>query len=134
MSNAIILRGESQRTYAIRFLTNLPIDSEHPLELTVQPHKKKRSLSQNALMWVRYGEVAKAVADYTGMSAEDVHEFAKQRWLTPKIFEVGDQIVQVFSSKNLTAAEMTAFLDQFEAWAATDLDIKLANPEDRRAA
>lgn len=134
MSNSIVLRGETQRAYAIRFLTELRIDPERPFEMTLAPYKKKRSLSQNALMWVRYGEVAKAVADYTGMAAEDIHEFAKQRWLTPKVFEVGDQIVQVYSSKNLTTAEMTAFLDQFEAWASGELGILLAQPEDRRAA
>lgn len=131
MPSSIILRGEPQREYALNFLRGLKIDPDRPFVVTVEPYRKKRSLSQLALLWVRHAEVSKAVAEHTGMSPEDFHEYAKERWLTPRIVEFQGRVLKRYSTKDLTAGEMKIFMDQIEAWAATDLGIMLANPEDR---
>jgi hypothetical protein len=126
----IILRTQANRDFAAKFVGNLKVDPGKPFEVIVQIHRKKRSLSQNALMWKRYHEVADAVSDYTGMDPDKIHTFAKQRWLKPEIVEIGDTIAEHYSTKNLTPSEMTLFLDKFEAWVATDLGLNLTNPDD----
>lgn len=128
----IILRSEVQRKFAISFIERLKLDPDRPFVLTIGPYRKRRSLSQNALMWKRYTEVAEAVSEYTGMDKDDIHTWAKAKFLTPKIVEIGDTIAEHYSTKSLTTAEMTAFLDKFEAWASSELGLILTNPEDRR--
>jgi hypothetical protein len=130
----IILRGEAQRKFAISFLERLKIDPERPFVLSIEPYKKKRTLSQLALLWVRHNEVAQAVADYTGYSAEDVHEILKAKFLKPRIVEIGDTLVERYSTKGLTVQDMTEFMQKIESWAQTELGLLLAQPEDRRVA
>lgn len=127
----IILDGEAQRAIVMRAIEELRLDK--PIVVTIEPYKKKRSLSQNALLWKRHTEITNAISEYTGYSAEDVHEILKQKFLQPTILEINGQIVKRYSSKNLTTAEMTKFMDQIEAFAQTELGIILTNPEDRMA-
>ena len=124
MDNAIILRGEVQRAFAIRFLTNLKIDPVKPMVVRIEPHKKTRTHGQLALLWMRH----------TGYSAEEIHDYLKERFLTPKIVEINGAVVRRYSTKNLTAAEMSDFMAKIEAWAASELGLMLISPEDREYA
>lgn len=133
MTNQIILRSNFQRSHAITYLQGLLLDPERPYIMTVEPYTKKRTPSQLALLWVRHAEVSKAVADYTGHSAEDIHEILKAKFLKPRIVELGDTIVERYSTKGLTVTEMTDFMAAIEAWAKNELGLILANPEDRMA-
>ena len=134
MDNAIILRGEVQRAFAIRFLTNLKIDPVKPMVVRIEPHKKTRTHGQLALLWMRHAQVAKAVAEHTGYSAEEIHDYLKERFLTPKIVEINGAVVRRYSTKNLTAAEMSDFMAKIEAWAVSELGLMLISPEDREYA
>lgn len=133
-TNQIILRADAQRAFAITYLQGLKLNPDKPYIMTVEPLVKKRTNSQLALLWVRHAEVSKAVADYTGYSAEDVHEILKQKFLKPRIVELGDTIVERYSTKGLSVTEMAEFMTAIEAWAQNELGLILANPEDRRYA
>lgn len=127
----IILRGEKQREFAVGFIQKLRIDPERPFVLSIEPYRKKRTLSQLALLWVRHAEVSQAVADYTGYSAEDIHDIVKRKFLKPRIVEIGDTVVERYSTKGLTVTEMADFMTKIEAWASSELGLILATPEDR---
>lgn len=133
MRNEIILRAEPQRQHALTFLQGLKLNPDKPFVLTIEPYRKKRTLSQNALLWKRHSEVCAAVSAETGYSNEDVHELMKQMFLPPKIIEVNGQVIKRYSSKNLTTAEMSAFMGKIEAFAQTELGIILTVPEERFA-
>jgi len=50
-TRSILLRSEAQRDLAFAMLSNIPLDSDKPLELIVREESKSRSLSQNAAYW-----------------------------------------------------------------------------------
>jgi len=132
MQAQVIIWSEKQREFALQQVRDMPIDTNKPHVVTVAPFVKKRTNSQLALLWVRHAEVSKAVADYTGHSPEDIHEILKHKFLKPRIVELGDTIVERYSTKGLTVQEMTEFMQRIEAWAQTELELVLASPEDRR--
>src|SRR5690348_222237 len=69
-----------------------------------------RSHSQNRFLW---GVVYRAIAEETGHSTEEVHEYCKNQFL-PKMFVVINN-VEIESRKSttqLTTAEFSEFLDR----------------------
>lgn len=131
MRNEIILRAAPQVDFAVNFLRGLKLDPAKPFVVTVEPYKKRRSMSQNSLLWKRHGEIVAAIGEYTGYSAEDVHELLKQKFLTPKVIEVNGETIRRYSSKGLSTAEFADFMTKIEIFAQTELGIILTNPEDR---
>lgn len=49
---SFLLRSQDQVNTLTALLPNLPLDSDRPIEVLVREEPKKRTLSQNALMWV----------------------------------------------------------------------------------
>ena len=127
----IILSGEPQRKALLRFVESVNIDQ--PLRVTIEENKRRRSLGQLALYWMWLHDVADKVADYTGYTAEDIHEFLKQKYLRPIVVEIGDDVVQRYTTTKLTTAEMHDFVDKVYMWATSELGLLLPLPEERLA-
>lgn len=49
---SFLLRSDAQVKALLALIPNLPLDEEKPIEILVREQLKKRTLSQNALMWV----------------------------------------------------------------------------------
>ena len=47
-----LLRSDVQVNAALALIPQLPLDDERPIEVLIREEPKKRTLSQNALMWV----------------------------------------------------------------------------------
>lgn len=129
-----ILWGEREREHALRSIYEMRIDPKHPPEINIGPHKKKRSLSQNALMWKWINEVVDIVCADTGNDADQIHYWFKEKFLSPTIIEVRGQAVEYRTTTNLTAEEMSAYMDRIHAFVTQELDIRLTLPEERYAA
>ena len=125
---SIVIRNEEMRRRVISFLSNLNI--EKPWEITIEPYRKKRSLSQLRLMWLWIGEVAEHVREHTGMDSEDVHAFLKEKFLPPRIIEIAGEAVEYRTTTKLTTAEMSEYMDRIYAWATTELGLLLPLPEE----
>lgn len=125
----IILHGETQREHLMAFVGAVKLDK--PLRVTIEEYRKKRSLSQLGLLWKRHGEIAAAISDHTGYSAEEVHELLKRMFLTPKIIEIEGRTFKHYSTKDLSAADMSAFMQKIETFAMSELGLLLTNPDDR---
>ncbi len=123
----IILRGDGQRQEAISQIAAL--DLSRPWEVTIAPYRRRRTLSQNALMWTWIHRVAAAVSDHTGMDADDVHEFFKHKFLTPKIIEIGGETVERYSTRDKSTAEMSAYMERIYAFCA-GLGVVLPTPDE----
>lgn len=96
--------------------------------LTFERAKKPRTSEQNRLMWLWFGCIAKSWSEATGhvFTSQDVHDAYCRVFLpisTPKGVIAG-------STKGLTTEQMTEFLNQVQADAATEYGITLPNPED----
>lgn len=113
---------------AMKILLKVPIGSmvrvEFP-ELT-----KRRTNSQNALYWKWLTEAVKAVSDHTGNDIDDLHEFFKHKFLSPRIIEVRGETVRQYTTTKLTTQEMADYTNRIYAWVAAELGISLPLPEE----
>jgi hypothetical protein len=125
---AYVLRDETIRANVLRLIAAL--DLSKPWQVTVEPFRKPRTLSQNALMWKWLNDVAEAVSQHTGMDADDIHEFFKKKFLTPRIVEIGGEAVERYTTTNLSTAEMSRYMDRIYAFVTSELGILLPLPEE----
>lgn len=124
----IIIRDEKLRSRVLGLIRAISLDP--PWRVTVEPHRKRRSLSQNSLMWLWLGEVAELVGQHTGMDVHDIHEAFKQKFLPAKIIEVLGETIDVRSTATLTTLEMTTYMDRIYAWVTTELGLLLPLPQE----
>lgn len=90
-------------------------------------HRPKRSVPQNNTYWMWIG----CIHNETGEDQDTIHEVLKAMFLGRESREaLGMSIEQSRSTAKLSTAEFTAYMDKVQAWAATELAIRLPNPED----
>jgi hypothetical protein len=94
--------------------------------LAVRPEKLTRSIRANAYLWaVCYA----AIADHTGYTVEEVHEYCKRRWL-PKHLAiagrngelVGEDVIGG-STAELDTHDFAEYVTKIKAWALDDLGV-----------
>lgn len=95
--------------------------------LTIKRRAVRRSLSQNALMWMWFA----CIADETGQDRHDIHAHYCWKFLSRPIEWNGTFEIVSGGTSNLSTEEMTDFLNRIQADAASELGITLPTPEDR---
>jgi len=99
-------------------------------ELVIKKKVKKRSLDQNALMWLCYACIEKE----TGTDKNDIHAYYCGKFLKREV-EINGKIESVVGgTRNLTTVEFKYFLDRVQADVHVEFGISLPNPEDLRFA
>jgi hypothetical protein len=94
------------------------------LGMTVTIKKEKRSLDQNALMWV----LLQVLSDYTGDDTETLHERLKVSFLGVEYRTVkGIDLVVPKSTASLNTKKFTAYIDKIYMLGDT-LSLKLPRP------
>ena len=91
------------------------------LDITIRPHKSKRSVEQNRRLWKIYGELAdKAWVNGRRYSAETWHEYCKGMFLgyELKAMPDGTEVKTPISTTTLNTAEMTDYQNRLQSWAA----------------
>ena len=98
--------------------------------LRLEKIKKKRSLSQNALLWVWMEVLSKEWAEATDehYTKEQFKEMFARMFL-PVTTPIGETIGG--STSTLTTEQMTEFLTNVQVYAAQNWGITLLNAEDR---
>ena len=123
MSRPIHIRDEKSRQIALDFIAGLNLDKEW--DVTVERHKDKRSLSQNALLHRWFG----IIADETGNTRDDIKEAYRDMFLDKVPVQIGGKECLVGrSTTKLSTAEMAEFMDKVQAHAASELGILLPLP------
>lgn len=99
--------------------------------LSFEKIKKPRSNDQNRLMWVWFTCIAKSWSEATGMvfTRENVHDAYCQLFI-PVTLPNGQNIAG--STSKLTSEQMTEFLNNVQAHAASEYGIKLLSLTDIR--
>lgn len=123
------LVNEADKASVIRKIQESPLKDKggRLLQITVRRKYRKRSLSQNALAWAWNTIIAKE----TGHTPEEIHEFMKRRLLSPIVIELAGESVEVSASTaKMETVVMADYLNRYQAFAATDLDIVLPTPQD----
>ena len=97
------------------------------LYFTVGERKPPRSLEANAYLWA---VVYEFIADETGMTPEEVHAEMKDRFL-PRFFtrENGEEKELEKSTTRLNSKEMSNYIEQVKAFAASELSVSIPDAE-----
>lgn len=127
MANKYTIATEKDRQWAQDFIAGLSIEGKK-WELTIEPYRKRRTRSQNALYWAWVDEIARYVSEHTGYEKEDVHEYFKGRWLPPKLVELDGVTVNRYTTTGLDTAGMAEYTDKIYRWATTELGLILPLP------
>lgn len=125
----IILRTVANRDFALKIVGNLKIDPDRPLEVVIQQHRKKRSLSANALYWKWIG----IISEDTGNDPDALHEWMKRQFSLPRTVTIMGDECEVYTTAKMSVKEMSEYMDRVFAWAASE-GIILPQPEDQRFA
>jgi hypothetical protein len=118
------VHNPATRAAVTAYITTLP---EKSYDVTITPHRERRSLPQNSLYWLWIA----CIADETGADRNQVHDEMKAMLLPRETVRglFGD-VPRTVSTSKLDTAQFTAYLEKVEAFALTDLDIRLPKPGD----
>ena len=96
-------------------------------DVTIKRHRERRSLDQNCLyfLWLA------CIADETGHSKDDLHEYFKQQFLGFEQRAVLNKRVYLNpSTATLNMKQFSEYLDNIQVFANSELGILLPNPQD----
>lgn len=128
-AEVFIITDDIKRARLIRRLQNSPLHDKQgrPLVVSVKRKKRRRSLSQNALMWA-WNTI---LGNELGYDPEEMHDTLKRKLLPPIIVTIGGEDVEISASTSkLDTVGMSDYLDRLQRFASTDLDIVLPSPDD----
>jgi hypothetical protein len=113
----VIIRDETTRKIVLGILAAVSL--EKPLEVEWQTYRKRRSLNQNSLMWKWINELADRVSDDSGHTSQEIHEYFKAQFLSPRIIEIGGKTIEIRTTTTLNTAEMHDYMERIYQWSAT---------------
>ena len=92
--------------------------SDKPLKITIK-NAGKRSLNQNALMWMWLGELSHQIKlkSRESYSTDDLHEYFKSRFCPSKELKFNKATINVASTTRLDTGEMHFYMNQLHEWA-----------------
>ena len=117
-----LIENEKSKEAVISYIRNLIL--KKPYEVVISRKKEKRSISQNALMWMWF----ECLAQETGHTKEQFHEHYCNMFLK-KLSPIDGQMV-VGGTRALTKDAFTDFLNKVQADAASYFGVILPTPED----
>lgn len=119
-------RAGAERTGA--FIANMPLP--YAMKVTVEKNVKKRTLPQNSLYW----DWLTIIGDHLGYDKEEMHDVFREKFLPVEIIEVcGVRKKKLTSTSDpaFTTADMSAYMEKIDRFAAQELGILLPHPDDQ---
>lgn len=96
-------------------------------DVKISRHLPKRSIPQNRTYWMWIN----CISDETGHTAQEVHEVLKSMFLGMEIIEALNTTTQrPVSTTKLSVTDFSSYMEKVQAWAASEMAIRLPNPED----
>lgn len=103
------------------------------VEVAVTIRRTSRSLKANAWYW---GGIIQPISDYTGYTPDEVHEWAKAKFIPKKLAicngngEVVDEYVLGGSTRKMNTIEFSEYCEALRQWAAETLNLYIADPDE----
>lgn len=89
------------------------------LDITIRPHKSKRSIEQNKRLWFLYREISEKVFIDGKRFSQDVwHEFLKRKFIG--CIEMPNGQLMGISTTKLSVQEMSEYQEKIISWAAME--------------
>ena len=120
----IIVDRPQRRDYAIKVLSKLPVEDGEVWDVVIGRHIARRSLTQNARLWLLHTAAAKHV----GCSPDDLHEdrlCAVFGYTEVKLPSGVIKQVPLRRSSDLNKKEFGEFMEQVEAFYISELGVFL---------
>lgn len=116
----------------VRKINQIVSKHQKPVAVTIVPYKFKRSVEQNALMWVWYDKIRLHLMD-TGagiFSSEELHEYFKRKLLPSKVITVnGEAIRCAGNTSKLDVDKMSEYLNRLAEYCLTNMNLILDTKE-----
>lgn len=115
-----VAHGEAQLRKVAALV--LGLNPEKPWRIEIARHHARRTLSQNKLLWAIYT----AIADHTGHTTEEIHEYCKQTFLPRRLVTFDGKDVEIVGSTALLdRPAFSEYVERVAAWAATEFAISV---------
>ena len=118
------LINEVDREMVIAQIKRLDLKKTFTVEITEK--RIRRTISQNNLYWLWLT----CIEHETGTDRNDLHDYFKEKYLTPESYEIFGETKYRKSTKNLNTIQFKYLLDHVQIFASTELQITLPDPED----
>ena len=119
-----LITNEHSRRVVFEYLEKLNLAKKYSVEITLK--REIRTLSQNRLYWLYLA----CLEQETGNEKEALHDFFKRKWLRKNTTELrNEQIISVYSTKELNTVQFKAYIDRIVLFAAEE-GIILPDPND----
>jgi len=107
------------------FLHNM-LDGEQ-VNVSIKKRRRDRSSNQNRWYW---GVILPLISAETGHTENELHEILKRMFLPPRIIEFRGKTFKVpGSTQSLSVQEFTEYVERVRAYAATELNLNIPDPE-----
>jgi hypothetical protein len=102
-------------------------ENDKRVAVTIENMRSHRSLQQNRYLW---GVVYPIIAEATGYTVNEVHEWARAQYLAPKVLQVAGKVREVTrSTTELSIGEMVEYVDNLIQLGA-ELGCHVPSPEE----
>ena len=127
MTKLIVFNQES-KVEPIRLINRLSPDKRWVI--TIEAEKKRRTLSQNNLMWMWIDTICKMCGDERGYTKDEMARIFKQKFLVPNVVTLNGEEFIEYSTKKLSKKEMSEYMNHIEMFAAQEFGVFVPVPED----
>lgn len=124
----IVLWDEEVRDTLYRVIAGLRLDGKRPWMAIIKPFYESPSDRQRGYY---RSTVLKVIAEYTGYTDEEVHEWCKQKFGPRALVTINGEAYEVtkFTTSNEgEIAAMTAYMHEIKRWAASELALYIPPP------
>lgn len=74
--STLVMPALNRDTFLARLVSRLKVLPEHSWDVTIKPHKAKRTSDQNSLLWALYADALKLGGETLGgWTKDDIHEY-----------------------------------------------------------
>lgn len=128
MAKVVVMRKQDGRlTFDVELPYLFSLLQNGTYTITVKRQSEKRSIAQNDLMWMWM----QCIENETGTPKDEVYMYYCKKFLMRTV-SIGERMERIYmTSSKLNTEQMTAFLNQIQADAASELGITLPTPQDR---
>lgn len=114
-ARSYVLRDEVMRKRAAATCFVVGKNARRLWQVEFRPYVKRRNTNQNALLWA----LNTLIANETGHTPEEIHDFLKQKFLPPVVVQIGEEMKEVpGSTAKLSTVDFAEYVERVQAFAA----------------
>lgn len=121
----LTIYNNQDKEEALKKIASIDIKSKYIIDF--KKYRKRRTISQNRLMWMWY----RCIEDNLGQDSDELHYILRLKFLPYKTIKVNKEPCKIpISTTKLDTKQFTDYLEKIYIWASQE-GIILLRPEDR---